>query len=280
MAKLSEKLLDYTAYKKILSKEAHLNFKQDLTRTTLAARRLSSILGGFLDPNFKKMFLRVLSEGNWEKAKVYAKRNFSSKALKNPQKSGEQQKKPWVVLVTGLNGIRKTSSINSSWFQQVLFEALEDQLGGSGITQDCLPDGSNSFFRHLDHILSTVTNEEFRKLYNISDVEIYAKLKNALFMRYRTLAEIFGVMFIEEAVRKNMNVYLETSGRDTSMIEYVNHFFPDGKYNKCLVHFTINDVKFAQQSVDKRMMYEMKKGSEALKGSRGIDRVVGVIEVG
>ena len=67
------------------------------------------------------MFLRVLSEGNWEKAKVYAKR----KALKNPQKSGEQQKKPWVVLVTGLNGIRKTSSINSSWFQQVLFEALE-----------------------------------------------------------------------------------------------------------------------------------------------------------
>ena len=43
---------------------------------------------------------------------------------------------------------------------------------------------SLSFFRQLDFILSTVSNEEFRKLYNISDVEIYAKLKKSLFMRF------------------------------------------------------------------------------------------------
>ena len=51
------------------------------------------------------------------------------------------------------------------------------------------------------------------------------------------------------------------------------------EYNKCIAHFTVNDVKFAQQSVDKRMKHEMKKGNDALRGSRGIDRVLGVIEV-
>ena len=77
LAIFSEKLLDYIAHKKFLSKEAHLNFKQSFARTQLAARRLGKILGGFSDPSFKKMFLRVLTEGNWDKAQAYAKRHFS-----------------------------------------------------------------------------------------------------------------------------------------------------------------------------------------------------------
>ena len=81
MAILSDKLLDYIEYKKFLSKEAHLNFKQSFARTQLAARRLGKILGGFSDPSFKKMFLRVLTEGNWDKAQAYAKRHFSPEGI-------------------------------------------------------------------------------------------------------------------------------------------------------------------------------------------------------
>ena len=282
LANLCGKLIDYAAYKKILYKEAHLNFKQSFSRTASAASSLEKLLGSSFDPHFKKMFARVLQEGNFESAAAYAKRNFKpvdSKFTKVPETTheGSANKKPWVVLVTGLNGIRKTSSINSSWFQQILFEALEEQLEHTGLTAKDLPDGSNSYFRQLDFIVSTVANEEFKKLYSIKDVGIYAKLKNAIFCRYRTLSEIIGMLLVGDAVKKRMNVFIETSGRDTSMFDYVDFCFPKQDYNKLVVHFTINEIAYAQTSVDKRMSFEMKKGKEALKEG-GVERVLGLIQ--
>ena len=76
LANLCGKLIDYAAYKKILYKEAHLNFKQSFPRTALAASSLEKLLGEPSDPSFKKMFARVLQEGNFEVAAAYAKRNF------------------------------------------------------------------------------------------------------------------------------------------------------------------------------------------------------------
>lgn len=281
LANLCGKLIDYAAYKKILYKEAHLNFKQSFPRTALAASSLEKLLGEPSDPSFKKMFARVLQEGNFEVAAAYAKRNFklSPKTTTVPEQTHDvpQNKKPWVVLVTGLNGIRKTSSINSSWFQQILFEAIENQLGNTGITQKDLPDGSNSYFRQIDFIVSTIANEEFKKMYSIKDVGIYAKLKNAIFCRYRTLSEIIGMLLVGDAVKKRMNVFIETSGRDTSMFDYVDYCFPKQDYNKLVVHFTINDISYAQASVDKRMSFEMKKGNDALKVG-GVERVLGLIQ--
>jgi len=113
-----------------------------------------------------------------------------------------------------LNGIRKTTSINSSWFRNVLFEALETQLNGTDIKLEDLPDGTNSFFRQLDFLVATIANVEFQKLYDITDVSLYATLKGAIFARYRTLAEICGMLLVSDAVKKKMNVLIETSGRD------------------------------------------------------------------
>lgn len=151
-------------------------------------------------------------------------------------------------------------------------------LSLTGINRNALPDGSNSYFRQLDFILSTIANEEFNKLFRITDVGLYATLKNAIFARYRTLAEIYGALFVQESVKRKMNVFIETSGRDTSMFDYVNYNFPEDEYHRCVVHFTINDVKYAEQTVDKRMRFEMKKGAEALTASSGSERVLGVIE--
>lgn len=153
-----DKSIDYHLLRDAIYKEAHLNFKQNFTRTLKAASTLSSFISGPDDPKFKKMFLRVLQEGKWDVAKTYAG--------SRPQKLVAS--KPWAVLVTGLNGIRKTSSINSSFFQKVLYEALESQIKDTGMTQEDLPDGTNSFFRQLDFIVATVANEEFKKLYDIT----------------------------------------------------------------------------------------------------------------
>ena len=38
-------------------------------------------------------------------------------------------KKPWVVLVTGVNGIRKTTSVYQPWFKKALAAALEQVSG-------------------------------------------------------------------------------------------------------------------------------------------------------
>ena len=92
---------------------------------------------------------------------------------------------------------------------------------------------------------------QFEKLYAIRDVSEYAKAKAAIFARYRTTSEMVGALLVEEASRINANVLVETSGRDIGMYEYVDSLFPDEEYNKLVCHFSINDIAFAETSVDR-----------------------------
>jgi hypothetical protein len=165
-------------------------------------------------------------------------------------------RKPWVVLVTGVNGIRKTTSVYQSWFKEALFAALQNSgVEGDGdiadiASADDLPAGSDSFFRQLDYMIATVANEEFKSLYlTQKEVEGYSELKDAIFMRYRTLAEMLGVLLVKASIAKSINVMVETSGRDIAMFDYVDQFFPSDKYRKLVVHFTINDIEYAERSV-------------------------------
>lgn len=167
-----------------------------------------------------------------------------------------------------------------------------------------LPNGSNSFFRQLDHMIATLCNEEFAALYALTRdlvvavdgveesasqqptavvIQMYSNLKAAIFSRYRTLSELLGVGLVREAQKQRLNCMLETSGRDVAMFHYVDHFFgrPDdeininGKrpnpaenppvYRKLALHFTINDLQHAKDSVDRRMKEEIQAGIEALK---------------
>ncbi|VEU39840.1 unnamed protein product [Pseudo-nitzschia multistriata] len=67
---------------------------------------------------------------------------------------------------------------------------------------------------------------------------------------------------------------METSGRDVAMFHYVDHFFGENtSYNKLALHFTINDLTFAKQSVDRRMIDEIQRGSQALGNSNVFDIV-------
>ena len=60
------------------------------------------------------------------------------------------------------------------------------------------------------------------------------------------------------------------------MFEYIDFCFPSTEYNKLLVHFTINDIKFAEKSVDTRMLYEMKKGKSCLDENSDVNTLIEV----
>jgi len=242
-----EAAVDFPGLEKLLADAAHLPHKEwDTTEQSAAA--LAAILGTPDDATFKRMFKRVLGDGNWDAASEAAT-------------ARSEESKPWAVLVTGVNGIRKTSSVYQPWFKQALATALGDTFDGPA---EDLPDGSDSFFRQLDFMIATVALEEFKALYTIGDVAPYAQRKDGIFGRYRTYAEMLGALLVKEAQRRRLNVMVETSGRDIAMFRYIDHFFPDDTYRKLVVHFTINDITFAERSVDTRMLGEMADGKAAL----------------
>ena len=128
-------------------------------------------------------------------------------------------------------------------------------------------------------MIATLCNEDFKALYVLTQQELkddasnppsalvkkYSDLKAAIFSRYRTLSELLGARLLKEAQKLESNCMMETSGRDVAMFHYVDHFFPKNKYHKLALHFTINDLSQAQDSVDRRMVQEIQTGIEAVQ---------------
>jgi len=239
--------VDWAALRAHYAGTAHRSHK-DWPTTEQAAATLAEILGGPDDAAFRRIFERVLGDGNFDGA--------ASAAAARPASW-----KPWIVLVTGLNGIRKTTSVQQPWFKEALHEALSDQFAGDAAE---LPDGGDSFFRQLDYMIATLALTEFRRLYTVEEVGAYAAVKDSIFARYRTAAEMLGVLLIKDAQRRRMNIMVETSGRDIGMYEYIEHLFPGDSYRKLAVNFEVNDIGFAERSVDARMEREMRDGRAAL----------------
>ena len=196
-----------------LKERAHLNHKEwDVTDESSTILRSALLSEGTVETNaaFKMAFRRVLEEGNWFGAASFA----SDQSICKPDGY-----KPWIVLVTGVNGIRKTTTIYEPWFEKVLRQALEFSAvtPGSGSpstdAETILPVGSNSFFRQLDHMIAVLSNEDFARLYELDDLKKYAELKDGIFTRYRKVAESLGVLLLKEAQSRKMNAMVETSGR-------------------------------------------------------------------
>lgn len=265
---------EWKSLREVLKEIAHISHK-DWKVTTANAQRLLPFLipddeEGFPGSLSQGRFQRILTEGNWGGA---VKNVSSPKAA------------PWAVLVTGVNGIRKTTSLYQSWFGTLLEEALVPPASWEGepvFTANDLPTGRNSFFRQLDHMITTLCNKDFAILYALTSklltasdssgeptteiIQAYSNLKAALFTRYRTLSELFGVLLLQQAQKVPINCLLETSGRDVAMFHYVDIVFPS-TYRKLVLHFKINDLTEAQASVDRRMVHEIKIGTKAIEAN-------------
>lgn len=240
------------AIRDLLARHAHLSHK-DWDATEAAAAALGSLISGPGDASFDSAFERVLVDGNWSSAANTASARTDGDA------------KPWAVLVTGVNGIRKTTSVYEPWFCEALGAGVEGPSAGSG----GLPGGQNSFFRQLDFLVATVASEQFASMYRVEDVAEYAALKDAVFARHRTVAEIVGALLVRRARDSGMNVMVETSGRDVGMFKYIEHFFGGRGYRLMVVHFSVDDVRGAEESVRRRMEGEMIAGRKA-RGAREV----------
>lgn len=269
--------IEWRSLRQLLSKVGHYSHK-DWDRTENNSVLLGKLLiskDSMSSPSTRQLFDRIINEGNWDGAVRHAIEAHGEK---------QGQCKPWAVLVTGVNGIRKTTAMYQSWFPIVLEEALVAPPDEKFVySQEMLPCGENSFFRQLDHMITTLCNEDFKRLYALAGADIktkeenhsisknliqkYSNLKAAIFTRFRTLSELLGVVLLREAQKVNINCMLETSGRDVAMFHYVDKFFPKKRYKKMALHFVINDLTYAQTSVDNRMVQEMKAGFDALRSN-------------
>jgi hypothetical protein len=280
--------LDFDELRAFLGEVAHLSHK-NWTRTGMNSEVLAKILiPQGISSNARQLLARIVQEGNWDGAARHAASNIADDL-------------PWAVLVTGVNGIRKTTSMYQPWFTALLTEALVAPAGRPAVFDtSVLPSGQTAFFRQLgklvcsslrvtsvsvstdshfftkDHMIATICNEEFSVLYKLTGLAMnegqdpprdlvrkYSDLKASIFSRYRTLSELLGVALLREAQKLKSNCMMETSGRDVAMFTYVDEFFSEG-YNKLALHFIINDLSCAQESVDSRMIGEMKIGVEAV----------------
>lgn len=278
-----ENPIDFGEVKQLLKAEAHLSHKNwavtsensdKLRNLLLVSLQDGNTEGKTLSSHAKQLLERILVEGNW------------MGAVENAPPRNSPERRPWAVLVTGVNGIRKTTSMYEPWFDQLLAEALCSPPDVKGANKPKnLPTGSNSFFRQLDHMICTLTNEEFARLYSWaasqlgsenaipSDkmVQDYSDYKAAIFSRYRTLSELLGGLLLREAQNVNINCLMETSGKDVAMFHYVDHFFGKTDYNKLALHFTINNLECAKKSVDRRMIQEIQAGVKAIKSQDVFD---------
>ena len=236
---------DYTSLTALLLAKGGLSHK-DWPHTIECGQKMTKFLGGI--DRAKVMFQRTFDDGGWRQAEA----------------SKPTETKPWVVLVTGLNGIRKTTSLSQPWITDCLNDALPSFSG----PPESLPHAGNAFFRQLDFMMAALAVDKFRDIYSIDGEREYSEAKAKIFSRYRMVSEMLGASLLVEAKKIGMNVMLETSGRDLAMYKYVDMLFPDDTYNKLAINFEINDIAFAEKSVDSRMEREMKLGKNYLESNR------------
>lgn len=281
--------VDWAGLRAVLASAAHRPHKEWAVTAAAATEARACLLRGrsLGDPRSdacRRMWTRVLGEGNWDGAVAAAT------AAAAASSADGVDARPWAVLVTGVNGIRKTTSLYQSWFPAVLASALA-AAGHPSVDARRLPTGESSWFRQLDHLIATVAAAEFRRLYagpggraasaangtmSLPPVDAYAAHKDGIFARYRTVAEVLGVALVTEAAATagGLNVLVETSGRDVAMFSYFDAIFSKGAYRKLALHFTVNTLDAAAASVSARMAGEMEAGAAATAGGGGIHAVI------
>jgi hypothetical protein len=247
--------LPWEEYRQFVEKYAHQNLKTWAETEAATAELVEKFLDPLKEPEqFRQIFRRVYEEGGFYRAVRYANEE-RPKGLK-----------PWVVIVAGVNGIRKTTCMYQTWIKEVILEALKEMHEDDVPALEFLPDASNSFFRQLDHLVPTCANQEFKALYNVRDPEEYAELKDGIFVRYRNIVQCFGAAMIADIKKYKTNVIIETTGQNPGQLFYADHFFPKEKFNKLFLHFKINDISFAKEAVDTRMLNEIEAGFKLMNG--------------
>lgn len=197
--------IDYSRLSEFVASSAHCSFKDNyqvcihvvityrstnylltLQYSTSLSQEFEEIVGNPDSHQFTEVFEHVLSSGKYADAKKHAMQSkhkpWYEQVTYSLIYSLTHTLTPRAVLVTGLNGIRKTTTINSINFEELLRSAMPLPPAGEGVGADTLPTGANSFYRQLDYMIATIANSEFKNLYTAGN-EHYIEYKNAIFSR-------------------------------------------------------------------------------------------------
>jgi hypothetical protein len=127
--------IDWAALRRLLGDVAHLSHKEWHVTGDNSDKMATILTPDGLNSEASQILERILHEGNWDGALAYARRDGDKDAKR-------QKRSAWAVLVTGVNGIRKTTAMYQPWFAQVLYEALVPPVGMKvEFAVDTLPTG-------------------------------------------------------------------------------------------------------------------------------------------
>ncbi|KAL3802473.1 LOW QUALITY PROTEIN: hypothetical protein ACHAW5_009732 [Stephanodiscus triporus] len=186
----NDNIIDWVALEGLLSEVVHVpHVDWDVTGTN--STRLAEILlpdGGVGGGLTTSRFAHVRADtARGELGRSVGARGFvvgRRIVLGGGGGGGGGGRRPWAVLVTGVNGIRQTTSVHQPWFANVLRESLvspsssssssssRDDGEGRQFALEDLPTGGNSFFRQLDHMIATLCNEDFSALYALTGAQL------------------------------------------------------------------------------------------------------------
>lgn len=134
--------VDWEALRRLLGEVAHLSHKQWAVTGSNSDKMAKILTPEGLNSEASQMFERILHEGNWDGALEYAKAHDHD--------SKRQKRSAWAVLVTGVNGIRKTTAMYQPWFAQALKEALVPPADmNAEFDVDSLPSGKTRLGLHF-----------------------------------------------------------------------------------------------------------------------------------
>lgn len=182
--------------------------------------------------------------------------------------SSNNSSKPWVVVVMGLNGIRKTSLMNMNKGNTIA-TLLNKHL--PTISIEDMPTGENSFFRQLDFMIPSISSkffEEFKKFKGKLDLFFYKIAKHILFTSMiGTLAKVWlqVVSIILGGLKYNM--LIEATGQNFDQVDSIDKLSVFTDYNKLIIRCDVPTDKVSLDLVGQSISVRFENEFEELKKS-------------
>jgi hypothetical protein len=162
---------------------------------------------------------------------------------------------PWIVVVMGLNAIRKTTAMKQLDLPILINSVLPH------INTKYIPTANNSFFRQLDYLVPSIASGLFLKLRNIEDIKYYKIGKQLLFSKLATLNGLWLNVVSNIIGKLDYNMLIEATGTNFGQVDLINDNPNFNNYNKLIIRFNVDQtqLKIVGESITTRFDEEFKK---------------------
>lgn len=144
---------------------------------------------------------------------------------------------PWIVVVMGLNAIRKTTAMKQLELPTLINSVLPH------INTKYVPTANNSFFRQLDYLVPSIASGLFLKLQNIKHIKYYKIGKQLLFSKLAPLNGLWLNVVSNIIGKLDYNMLIEATGTNFSQVDLINDNSNFNNYNKLIIRFNFDQTQ-------------------------------------